>query len=361
MIILYLIVLVILSVYSYALIDPNLTLFNLPIWAQFREYMVHVGYYQRDISWYIYFTIILFLFAFHLFFVKNYKRFSPVKIILFSSIILLVSYPFLSHDFFNYLFDAKILTYYHQNPYLHRALDFPGDPWLRFLHWTHRTYPYGPSFLVLTVIPSAIGMGKFIMHYFLLKLTFLFLFILSIYLISKKNRKWAMILATNPLIIMEGMVMMHNDLVGLALSLIGIYFLLDKNQIPGRILLLISAGIKYITFFPIFITKNMKLNAVLFALTLGLIAYATTRLGIQPWYFITLFVFVPFFDDFIMRLNIFFFALLVCYYPFIRISDWGTQSNVDLKNMIIYTGIILNIIYLLFHYLMKSRKAFLTR
>jgi len=204
-------------------------------------------------------------------------------------------------------------------------------------------------------------MGKFIMHYFLLKLTFLFLFILSIYLISKKNRKWAMILATNPLIIMEGMVMMHNDLVGLALSLIGIYFLLDKNQIPGRILLLISAGIKYITFFPIFITKNMKLNAVLFALTLGLIAYATTRLGIQPWYFITLFVFVPFFDDFIMRLNIFFFALLVCYYPFIRISDWGTQSNVDLKNMIIYTGIILNIIYLLFHYLMKSRKAFLTR
>jgi len=88
-------------------------------------------------------------------FIRNFKRYNPLLISILIGVGLLFSYPFLSHDLFNYLFDAKIVTFYHQNPYILKALDFPSDPWLRFMHWTHRTYPYGPSFLFLTLVPSA--------------------------------------------------------------------------------------------------------------------------------------------------------------------------------------------------------------
>jgi len=102
--------------------------------------------------------ILLAIFVFILlYFVKGlnnnkYEKLKKLFIILIAVNILigLISYPAYSHDLFNYMFDAKIATFYQQNPYLYKALDFPTDPWLRFMHWTHRYYPYGPSFLLLS-------------------------------------------------------------------------------------------------------------------------------------------------------------------------------------------------------------------
>ncbi|MFS8160257.1 MAG: hypothetical protein ACMG6E_08635, partial [Candidatus Roizmanbacteria bacterium] len=100
----------------------------------------------------------------------------------------IVMYPLLSKDFFNYLFDAKILTFYHQNPYLHKALDYPLDPWLRFMNWTHRVYPYGPAFLPITLIPSFLSFGKLIINFALFKALFALAYIHSTYLLTKMDR-----------------------------------------------------------------------------------------------------------------------------------------------------------------------------
>ena len=70
------------------------------------------------------------------------------NLIVITSIGLGFSYVAFSYDLFNYIFDAKIITFYHQNPYFHKALDYPGDPMLSFMRWTHRVYPYGPIWLV---------------------------------------------------------------------------------------------------------------------------------------------------------------------------------------------------------------------
>ncbi|MBI3366235.1 hypothetical protein HY041_01230, partial [Candidatus Roizmanbacteria bacterium] len=190
MIILYVMALFGFLFYSYALVDPNLTFINHPVWNQFRNIVLPLGYFQREQSWYVYLALILLFFLFNLFFIKKYKEMDVLKIAFIIGGILLFAYPFLSHDLFNYLFDAKIVTFYHQNPYFLKPLDFPNDQWLRFMHWTHRTYPYGPVFLGLSLIPSFLSLGKFILSFLFFKTTIVVFYLLTVFCLQKMNKKW---------------------------------------------------------------------------------------------------------------------------------------------------------------------------
>jgi hypothetical protein len=50
MIFAYTLILITLSLYSFALIDPNLTLINHELWEAFRNTMVNFGYHNRVLS-----------------------------------------------------------------------------------------------------------------------------------------------------------------------------------------------------------------------------------------------------------------------------------------------------------------------
>ncbi len=356
MIIFYVVTLISLSIYSYFLIDPDLTFFQTNWWVSFRNAVVAQGYYHRDTSWMIYLALVIMLFALHYFFVKNYQKVNPLKLALIAAAILLFSYPFLSHDFFNYMFDARILTYYHQNPYVHKALDFPGDPWLRFMQWTHRPYPYGPTFLLISLIPSLLSFGKFVSNFFLFKLTFIIFYLLAVYLMNKIGKKWAVIIATHPLILMEGLVVAHNDLIGLSLAIIGVYFLIKKRTLLSRIFLLFSAGIKYITLPYLFLSrKNKVLNNLIFILFIGLLIYLSFFVEVQPWYFLSLFVVLPFIEKLVTSFNIFFAGLLISYYPYIRLGGWDTAAKVSIKHTIIGVFLVLNLVLYIVFDKMKLR------
>lgn len=353
MIIFYFLSLIGLTIYSFALVDPNFTLINSPIWTSFRDLMIGLGYFQRYWSWIIYLIIIFLLFLFHYFFIKKYKNYSAFFLSIGIGLITLFSYPFLSHDFFNYIFDAKILTFYHLNPYLYKALDFPQDHWIRFMHWTHRPYPYGPTFLPITLIPSFLGMGKFVLHFFFFKALFIGLYIATVYQLNTKNKKWAMIFATNPLIIIEGLVNAHNDIVVITLALIGICLMLSKKKLLSIVLFILSAGIKYTTIPLIFLSeKNKKQNYLVFFGVLALLLVLVFTRDIQQWYFLTLFVFLPYYEDILMKLNIFFGGLLLSYYPYIRLGGWDSIEKINLKHIIILIFLIVNIIFIL-----KDRKS----
>ena len=202
----------ILVVYSYSQIDLNLTLSSNILYQHFQQILINIGYYNRPFSALIYVVIIFVFFINYGLFSLKWKKilFWDLKtIILFSSVILLFSYPAFSHDFFNYMFDARIVTKYFANPYVHSALDYPSDLWIRFMHWTHRTYPYGPIWLAATLIPSFLGMGKFVLTLFYFKLMFTFLHLGNIVFISKivgkinyRYQNLAIILyALNPLVL----------------------------------------------------------------------------------------------------------------------------------------------------------------
>ena len=361
----YSIILILFSIYSYALVDLNLTLINHPLWSTFREQIIQIGYFKRDISWHIYLLLVLLLIVFNFIFLKKYKEINILKIALITGVITLFSYPFLSHDFFNYLFDAKILTFYHKNPYLFTALDFPNDHWTRFMHWTHRTYPYGPTFLFITIIPSFLSFGKFVLSFFFFKLTFFFFYFISTFLLNKINKQYAVFFAVNPLVIIEGLNSLHNDLIAVSLSIIGIYFLLkNKNKgkkILGRLFLLFSAGIKYMTLPLLFLKVNSKntkcnINLMILISTLIVLAHLTFYSEIQPWYFLILFAFLPFYYSFIKDLFIFFAGLLFSYYPYIRLGGWDTKEKVELKHLIILIFFLINVIYLIYLQIVKKKR-----
>jgi len=345
-----------LAIYSYALIDPNLTLINHPLWISFRDPMVNLGYNMRPTSANIYLVLLTVLFLSHLIFVKNYKTLHPYRLSLFIGLVLLLSYPLFSHDFFNYIFDAKILTFYGKNPYQYMPGDFYQDEWLRFMHWTHRTYPYGPSFLIISLVPSFLAMGKFILNYVFFKAVFVAAYIIGVLYFEKMNKRWAVIFATHPLILIEGVINAHNDMISVTLAVIGVYYIWQKRQVFSRIWLLLSAGIKYLTLPVVILSKkNKMLNTVALGLQIILLGYLTIYSQIQPWYFLPLFIFLPFFPKLIDKLQLFFFGLLISYYPYIRYGGWDTVEKVQMKDQIIYVFAAVTLVYLLLTTLPKLR------
>ena len=158
----YILTVIGLFLYSFTQVDLGLTLSRWSVEQVIEKFFQHIGYFNRPLSTSLYILILIFLFSFYLLFIllaqrKKITRRQVWFLLIGIAVILTFSYNAFSYDLFNYIFDAKIITYYHQNPYLHRALDYPGDPMLSFMHWTQRTYPYGPFWLVLTVPLSFLG------------------------------------------------------------------------------------------------------------------------------------------------------------------------------------------------------------
>ena len=353
---LYGLLLFVFGIYSYWLIDPNITFFQSSFWVQFRDWAVYLGYYRRDISWIVYLILLILLFIFHFILLKKFKQHSALRIAGLIVFLGCVSYPFLSHDLFNYLFDARIFTHYGLNPYTHTALDFQKDLWTRFMHWTHRTYPYGPAFLPLTLIPSYLGWGKFSITFFLYKLMNGTLYFLAVYLLNKKDKKAAMIFATHPLIIIEGLINGHNDMMAVSIGIIGIYLLGKKHSVWSRVFFLFSAGVKYITAPIIGLVSTLHVTRYikfLFAVQISIIVYLCWKMEIQPWYFLSLFVFLPFFPQILEKLSILFLGLLLSYYPFIRFGDW-TAKTVVLKREIVLIAALIQGGFLILNYLRKK-------
>lgn len=340
-----------LFLYSFTQIDLSLTFSRITFLRNLVGSFQYIGYFNRPLSTYIYLIILALLFGFYLYFVKlaHKKKISKKitwKIIIAASTILVLSYNAFSYDLFNYIFDAKIYTHYHLNPYLHKALDFPGDPMLSFMRWTHRVYPYGPVWLFLTIPLSYIGSDFFLPTFFLFKLLIGASFVGSLYYISKIFQKIApgkevlglIVFGLNPLILIESLVSGHVDIVMIFFALWGTYKLVEKKYIVAFSLLLISIGIKFGTVFllPVFLyvvymQRRKRLNWQVFhtiaviLLTMTVIASSIYSGNFQPWYLLLPFSFAVFLADkyyiFIPTFILSIFALLT-YTPYLYFGNW---------------------------------------
>jgi hypothetical protein len=313
--------------------------------------MVQLGYYNRSTSWLIYLGCVLAFFAFHLYFINSKKKVDVLRIAFIVAVLTLLSYPLLSHDLFNYMFTGKIVTHYGANPYMMRALDYPHDHWTRFMHWTHVTYPYGPTFLPLILIPSFIGFAKFSLTYVLFKIFFAFFYFISVYFLNKIDKWSALFFATHPLIIIEALINNHNDIVAVGLSIVGIYLLSKQKNIGARIFLLLSGGVKYITLPLIILSKPQKKHPRFTRIALaGLIItiFAVSyQNGIYPWYFLNCFLLLPYLGKHLKNTFIISAGLLLSYYPFIALGEWD-ESRLATKNIIIISAAVLNVAYLFY-------------
>ena len=348
----YILLIIALFFYSFTQVDLNLTLSQASIYQTLEKQFQYIGFFQRPLSAVIFSTIVFFLFVFYVLFLylakKGKMEIKKITTLIFLTFIILVfSYNAFSYDLFNYIFDAKIITHYQQNPYLHKPLDFASDPMLNFMRWTHRLYPYGPSWLVLTVPLTFAGANFFLLTFFLFKLLMGLSFLGSCFLIYKiseilfpQNKIFNTVFwAFNPLIIVEGLISAHNDMPMIFFALLSIFLYLNKKKLYSFLSLLFSFGIKYSTgvLLPIFVlvaylekTKK-KINwekifilSVLFSVfTVVIVSQRTT---FQPWYLALSFSLASFVSRkyyiFIPALILSFFSILI-YVAYVYMADYA--------------------------------------
>lgn len=182
-------------------------------------------------------------------------------------------------------------------------------------------------------------MGKLLLNIIFFKLTFFAFYALGVWSLNKIDKKYAVFFATNPFVLIEGLMNAHNDMVQLGLVLFGIY-LLGRNDSHARITFLIAAAIKYISAPLVLLVKDKKslLFKIAFLGQIGLLIYLSVTQEIQQWYFLILFAFLPFMDKLIYRANIFFAGLLLSYLPFIAFGSWDV-GNLSLKHGIIWASL----------------------
>lgn len=306
----YLLTIFFLFLYSYTQVDLNLTLSQWSVWQIIQKWFQNIGWFQRPLSTIIY-VLIIFILTIHYFLFlwmvkKNELSISRFwRILIPASIILLFSYNAFSYDLFNYMFDARIFTFHHQNPYIHKALDYPQDPWITFMRWTHRTYPYGPVWLGFTVPLSFVGMQFFLPTLFLFKALMVGSFLGTVYYIGKILEKISPLdkmfgmafFAFNPLVIIESLVSAHHDIVMMFFAVLAFFLLIDKKQILPFVTLFVSIGIKFATvlLLPIFAfifllqirKKKIDWEKFFFLTSIFMgfaVSAASIRTNFQPWY-----------------------------------------------------------------------------
>lgn len=307
-------------IFSYGYVDLNLTLVQNPVILQSISVLQYLAYFQRPLATTFYLIILVASFSM---FILNLYLFSKNKLskkyllasVVTSTLTLVFSYPFLSSDIFNYMFDAKIITLYHQSPYLHKALDYPNDDWIRFMRWVHRYSPYGPLWLVLSILPTLAGLGKFITTLFAFKLfigAFHIVNSLLIYKILEKTNAKNILLKTslyglNPLFLVEGVMNSHNDIVIATFLLLSVYFALKSKITITTLSLFLGTLTKYITFLNLpwfiyyfYIDKKKNLHRLIllnfltmaaftifysnFQIHVPFISSSGLQVQFQPWY-----------------------------------------------------------------------------
>lgn len=338
--------------YSFTQVDLGLTLTRWSIWQVLQKFFQQIGYFQRPLSTPFYVILVLLLFVFYLLFLRlAYERKVAKKqvwsLIFIMSFVLTFSYNAFSYDLFNYVFDAKIVTYYQQNPYEHKALDYAGDPMLSFMHWTHRSYPYGPIWLVATVPLSYLGFGFLLPTLILFKTLATLSFLGTTFFIGKiaqkilrENEVFSLVFfAFNPLVIIEGLVSAHNDMLMMFLATAAIYVLIMNWYIRSILLFMLSIGVKFVTVFliPIYAAYYLFLkqkrqvvwDKLFFGATILMImpiVIASIRTNFQPWYLLYVFPFValvkPRYFILIPSIIISLFALFQ-YVPFLYLGNWS--------------------------------------
>jgi len=296
-----------LVLFSYTQVDLNLTLSRASIWQSIQKAFQYIGYYQRPLATLLYGAIIVSLYGIYLALLGRIKRgvvdISFVrKIIIAVAVIIVFSYPSaFSYDFFNYLFTAKTVLVYHQNPYAVTPLQFSGiDPWTNFMRWTHLSSAYTPFWIFLSLIPYLVGLGYFILVLFATKFMVAGFYLLASFALSKaleagnaKHHVYGVALfSLNPLILIESLVSGHNDIVLVAFAMLSVASYLKKDLLRSWVHLSLSIAAKFMTIFliPVYVLKKGRiwmLGALAFGLSLVLL-----RREFFTWYWVWLLPFV---------------------------------------------------------------------
>ena len=263
----------------------------------------------------IYIWSVLLMFVIYIKLIKKSEQFKNIKSIIISSalvgIAFLVALPNTSRDVFFYMGNGRLIDKYNINPYetsiseleeldtTDKILDTVG---------TQKEYKfvYGPIFLTVCGLLNKLSFSSVSLLLYEFKLLNFIAYLFTIYLVYKltNKKKLAIVYGFNPLILLEVLVNVHNDIFVLLFALIGILFVKEAEKcrekfvkseftfICGLIFLSFSACIKYITILilPFIILYRLRNDNIKNKICLG-IAYLFVFFGIFGL------TYLPYFDS----------------------------------------------------------------
>ena len=267
----YWLVLSVWAVFSFSQTDPNLTLINQPFFINFQNMIWNWGG-DRNRLVITYVGIIIAGFILYGLIYQKLKQLNLTlnmvlekwgwkKLVLgyfLFCLPLFFSYNALSHDVFNYIFNAKMVVVYGANPHVKVALDFAFDTWTRFMHNVHTPAPYAYGWTALSLTPYILGFGKFLLTWLMFRVMAFVSILLLIYSwwqyaktvkVQLKIDQMALVLL-NPLMLIEIISNQHNDLWMMVPAIYGLVLMVgsQKNKwrlLGGWLLFGLSVSIKY--------------------------------------------------------------------------------------------------------------------
>jgi len=291
----YLLLVVFYSIFSYAFLDPNLTLTSFGPYLKMQKTIREWGMYNKPQSTVVFIVLSSLLFTVYAGLCRassTLRRDYLLKIALLIGLIMLFSYPAFSHDIFNYIFNAKMVLQYGGNPHTRSAIEF-ADPMLGFMRNVHTPAPYFYGWTAISLLPYFLGLGRIfteIIAFKIFSVVFLFLGYLtlkkiySIYKVNDDKLRLTLFLL-NPLILIEAIGVGHNDLTMMVSALASFYFLIKFKK---------SKNIKYflLSVFGLLFSISNK-YATIILLPLLIVWYYKPKFDIGTWGALLLFL-LPF-------------------------------------------------------------------
>lgn len=189
-------------------------------------------------------------------FVTGKKVASFVVII---SLIFFIMLPLTSTDVFYYMGTGWSEAHYKVNPYytsvnevIEQNEEAKNDEMLLKMKgvWSGQTVVYGPVWPLICKVLSALSMGNLFFGLFIYKLFNLILHLINIYLIYKitnKRNLFALMYGLNPLILFDGLVNVHNEILVIFLILLGLFFFIKKKKLSLTVIVFaLATAVKYV-------------------------------------------------------------------------------------------------------------------
>lgn len=263
------------ALWSYSLTDPNLVLSSWPPYWQTQQWLWQTLFVDRAVL-VTHFSIIIvgltvtYLGLLHILSTRFAQQpMTKHHWVIIAIVVLPVffAYNALSHDIFNYIFNARMVVRYSANPHVQTALEFASDEWVRFMHNTHTPAPYGYGWTAVSIVPYVLGMSFFSLTWLLFKfwavLSYVGLVAVTHWFATRILRRpitWfqAAALFLNPLLVIEVLGNGHNDLwmIVPAVLAVGVAFRYGVQKLGMVVgLLIFSILVKFATvlLLPVFI------------------------------------------------------------------------------------------------------------
>lgn len=281
--------LIALGLFSYGFIDLNLHLSTNQVFMTLQQPLSVLVYHMRPLATGIFVIFLIGLFMFYLICLRKtdviYASWQKLRrVLLVTALLLVLSFPALTYDIFNYIMTAKVAFTYHENPYVVMPIEIPNDPNLAFTRAANKLALYGPIWIALTAFPHYLGMGNIwqtIVSFKLMNAVAYIVFCYFIYRVTKKLTN-VVFFALNPLVLIEVLMNGHNDIYMIALALVGLRY---KNYIA----LFVSWFVKGATVIlaPLMFLRmswEKILIAAYWLLAFVFFVFAPIREELYPWY-----------------------------------------------------------------------------